>query len=136
MEYLAAATVVLTVLLLLSLVYKPMLYVTIPIALSAALYAYSVVNLMLGYPTSDLRDLEQSFFYMGHWSASPTFLLVTPNGASQPRLYVLDNLSSESHDGLRISEKRAEDGEVVTGIFLEGEFMRHNIDPIELVGPK
>lgn len=136
MEYFAPATIALTVLLLLSLVYRPTLYLTIPMALAASLYAYSAINLVLGFPTRDLRALEQPFLYMGHWSENPVFLLAVPSGAFQPRLYALDSLSSESGEWLAESEKRVGEGEVTRGIFNEGEFGQHNIDPVTSIGPK
>ncbi len=136
MEYLAPVTIVLTVLLLLSLVYRPILYLTIPMALGASLYAYNALNLVLGFPTRDLRSLEQPFLYMGHWSKDPTFLLAVPSGASWPRLYALDRLTAESQKQLGDSGKRTKQGEITRGTFFEGKFRRHNIDPITRLGPK
>jgi len=130
------ATVVLTALLLLSLIYKPILYLTIPTALAASLYAYGALHTVMGFPTRDLRDLEQPFIYLGHWSKEPTYLLAVPGHSGEPRLYALDNLTEESRQQLATSEKKAGEGETTRGLLFEGEYRRHNLDPIDQLGPK
>ncbi len=136
MEYLTPVAVSIAVLLLLSLVYRPMLYVSIPALLIAALYTYNAMNLVLGYPTNDRRDLENPFLYLGHWSDDPTCLLAIPGGASKPRLYILDELNKQSEEQLQSSGERADQGEVTFGWFREGEYQRHNLNPADYIGPK
>jgi hypothetical protein len=136
MEYLAPATVVLTALLLLSLIYRPILYLTIPAALAASLYVYGALNTVMGFPTRDLRDLEHPFMYLGHWSEEPTYLLAVPSNSGEPRLYALDKLNAESKQQLADSEKKTGEGETTRGLLFEGEYRRHNLDPINQLGPK
>jgi len=135
-DYITPVVLSLSFLLLLSLVYRPVMYVSIPAVLLAGLYAYSSMFLLMGYPTRDVAELEQPFRYLGHWAQDPTYLLAVPQGAIQPRLYIIEPLNEKSRRGVEASGERAEKGEVVRGRFHEGEYEQHNIDPVTDLGQK
>lgn len=116
---------------------KPILYVLIPVILLFALSSGYAINELLGYATTNLRDLQKEFVYLAHAGQDPVYLLAVPQGSPEPRLYAIprDQLSDQSRRGLNETGQKSKQGIHMLGRFQEGEFRSYRFDA-ERLPPK
>jgi hypothetical protein len=105
-----------------------LLYIVVPVMLVCAAGSWKAVDGMLGYATGDLSELEQPFFYITHLGEDPVWLLAVPQGAKEPRLYVITELSEAEQDGFAGASARGGVGVPIEGMYEEGEFVFHDFD--------
>lgn len=106
---------------------RRLLYIVVPVMLAFAAGSWKAVDGMLGYATGDFSELEQPFFYITHIGAEPTFMLAVPQGADEPRLYAIPNLTEAEQEALTQAGERAKAGVPIEGTYSEGDFELHDL---------
>jgi hypothetical protein len=104
------------------------LWIVVPVMLAFAAYSWKAVDSLLGYATGDLSELSEPFTYIIHVGQEPVWLWAVPAGGSEPRAYVLTDLSEEEREGLTQAGARAAVGVPIEGTYSEGEFELHDLE--------
>jgi hypothetical protein len=103
------------------------LYVFIPMLLFCAAGANHALNTLIGYATGDLSELEQPCTYLYHVGEEPVWLLAVPANGTEPRLYVIPELSESEREGFAEGGGKAAQGVPIEGSYSEGEFELHDL---------
>ncbi len=103
------------------------LYLVIPLLLACAAGANHAVNSLIGYATGDLSELNEPFTYLYHVGEKPIWLLAVPAGATEPRLYVIPELSEAEKEGITEAGGKSAQGVPIEGSYSEGDFEFHDL---------